>query len=670
MFRRILPIISILSLLSAAAPLPARALSTQGEIAQGQAEDKDIVQTSVIETDPLLNAYANSIANKLWAETARKDIPYNLKIIKAQDVNSFATEGGYVYIYEGLIDFVQSDDEFASVIGHETGHIERRHVVTMQSKAQMMSILFGIASLFSPIIYNFGNLIQASALAKMSRADEIQADRYGLLLMSRAGYDPNAMVTMMSHLNVLEDAHVDVVDKYLAAHPDSKARVQHLMGYPELDPTKVTSDEMLVRALSDEERARYNIAALELSQILQKDPTNTDAMLKLGQAQLALGQTSKSEQTLSEASQSGNAQTRADAQQSIVALRDIDSRRVSLIYRDLDKLHIAMQAAQDQQSQAAAQIQIRRDEAKSQLKAINDRVQAIGYEFPDMNNVQIKPGSRLEALVKNLEAISRSLVSATDDTGTTIGGVGSVDKDKESGLLKENADILTMMQAPLAVSPIPSDSLAVLPSYPALLGELNHADGDMLSAIDASRAALLMTDEALGDLDVFLKAFQRTGQLNYFGDISKIDSGTLGPLMQTAEDSMDKAATAASQALQLYNMARSRQLSVRITMLGLGTSPERYGTLQYALDQRFHSVGIDYTSMVKQNLTPGDVTAATILAADVKSSPQEIIDEARANHRTMVDEANARGMHTWPLEIFMGLVYLDYTDDPIKEMHV
>jgi predicted Zn-dependent protease len=670
MFRRIIPVITILSLLSAAAPLPVRALSTQNEIAIGQAEDKDIVQSSVIETDPLLNAYANSIANKLWAETARKDIPYNLKIIKAQDVNSFATEGGYVYLDEGLIDFVQSDDELASVIGHETGHIERRHVVTMQSKANVLSLLLGALSLFSPLIYNFGNIIEASAIAKMSREDEIQADRYGLLLMARAGYDPNAMVTMMSHLNVLEDAHASIVDKYLQDHPDSKARVQHLMGYPELDPTKVTSDEMLVRALSDEERARYNIAALGLTQILQKTPDNTDAMLKLGQAQLALGQTSKSQQTLTEALQSGNAQTRADAQQSILALRDIDSRRVSLLGPNLDKLHLTMQAATVQQAEAAAQIQIRRDEAKSQLKGVTDRVQAIGYEFPDMNNVEVKPGSRLDAVVKNLEAISRSLDSASEDVTTAIDGVGSIDKNKENGLLKENADIMTMMQAPLNVSPIPSDSLAVLPSYPALLDQLNGADTDMQGSIEASRVALLMTDQALGDLDIFLKAFQQTGQLNYFGDISVIDSKAYQPLMQTAETSMDKAATAASQALQLYNMARSRQLSVRITMLGLGTSPERYSTLQYALNQRFHSTGIDYAAMVRQNLTPGDVAAATIIAADVKSSPQEIIDEARTNGRSMVDEANARGMHAWPLEIFMGLTYLDYTDDPVKEMQI
>ena len=73
-------------------------------------------------------------------------------------------------------------------------------------------------------------------MAKVSREDEIQADRYGLQLMSRAGYDPESMVTMMAHLGVLQDEHSDAVSKYLEDHPDPSARVAHLMGYPELDP--------------------------------------------------------------------------------------------------------------------------------------------------------------------------------------------------------------------------------------------------------------------------------------------------------------------------------------------------------------------------------------------------------------------------------------------------
>ncbi len=103
-------------------------MSTAAEIQLGQQEDQQIVSSSVIETDPLLNAYVPGIAGNLWNQVARKDVPYSIKIIKDSQINSFATMGGFVYVYEGLIDFVQSDDELASVIGHETGHIERRHV--------------------------------------------------------------------------------------------------------------------------------------------------------------------------------------------------------------------------------------------------------------------------------------------------------------------------------------------------------------------------------------------------------------------------------------------------------------------------------------------------------------------------------------------------------------
>ena len=135
-------------------------MSTAAEIQIGQQEDQQIVDRSVIETDPLLNAYVQGIAENLWNQVARKDVPYSVKIIKDDSINSFATMGGFVYINEGLVDFVQSDDELASVVGHETGHIERRHVITTPIKAQILNILFGIASLFSPLIYNFGGLAE------------------------------------------------------------------------------------------------------------------------------------------------------------------------------------------------------------------------------------------------------------------------------------------------------------------------------------------------------------------------------------------------------------------------------------------------------------------------------------------------------------------------------
>jgi len=670
MLRRTVPVLTILSLLCAIFPARALAMSTQAEIALGQSYDQQIVASSVIETDPLLNAYVQGIAGNLWNQVARKDLPYNAKIIKDDQINSFATMGGFVYINEGLIDFVQSDDELASVIGHETGHIERRHVITTNSKAEILDILFGIASMFSPIIYELGGLAEAGMIAKMERGNELQADRYGLQLMSRAGYDPESMVTMMAHLGVLEEEHNDAVSKYLEDHPDPAARVSHLMGYPELDPSVVTPAQELVQASSDEERARYDFARLRLDQVLKADPNSSEALLELSQSELALGLPNRSEQTLAEAAQLGSPATRATANQRIAALRDMEVQEVRLAHVDPPNLQNAVSSAQATHLQNATEIQARVQEGKDQLKSVQSRIDTLQYEVPDLSRINIRRGSRVEAIAKNLTSMARSLNSAIQDAGgntSPIQGVGSLEKNKESGLLKESADIYQEMLAPFAMKPVPTESVALFPTYPQMIGELTRADGEMLRSVDAARAALTQVDQSLGDVDEFLKELDHAS-VGFGGDVSASEYATLTPIMKKCVDELNAAATAASEGAQLFNLARSRQLSTRITLLGVGTSPQLYSTLQYALQQRFGSSGVDYRTMLRDGLTPGDVTAATIVAADIKSTPESVIAEAKSSGQTIIDVANAHKMHAWPLEIFMGLVYLDYTDDPIKEL--
>jgi len=670
MLRRIIPIAVIVSLLGAMCPSPALALSTQGEIEMGRSYDQQIVAGNVVENDPLLNQWVQSVSQKLWTETARKDVPYNVKILKESDINAFSTMGGYLYVNEGLLDFVQSDDELAGVIGHETGHIERRHAVTMQTKSNILSLLLGVASMFSPFIYNFGNLLQAGALAKMSRTDELQADRYGLLLMSRAGYDPEAMVSMQQHLVAVDGEHNDLVTKYFQDHPGGSQRIAHLVGYPELDPTKTNEQEKLVWALHDLDEARYSVASMELNDLLKKDPHNQQALLGLGQTQLALGLTSKSEQTLGELAQSSSAQVKAAAQARIEALRAMEMHRVDLTHPHLASLDDQLKQAQSVQSQAAAQIAARHDQGHNQLKSLQNRLQTIEYEIPDFSRIEVKPGSRLDAVERSLTGMARSINSALEDATQSIDGVGTLDPktNTPSGLLKENADVLSEMQSPLKMKPIPSDTIALLPSYPQMFSELTGADSDMERAVDAGRASAMQLDDGLADLDAFIKRLQQVN-INYFNDINQFDYQALVPYMQKAQESLGQAAVSASQADQLYNMARSRQLSARITLLGLGTSPQRYDTLQKAINVRWNVDDLSYLDMLHDNVTPGELTAASIVAADTKTTPQAIIREAHETHRSIVDVANSHGMHAIALEIFLGLIYLDYTDSPENEAH-
>ena len=670
LLRRIVPVAVILSLLSAICPAPALATNTQQEIAQGRYYDQQIVESSVIETDPLLNQWVQGVSNKLWAQTARKDVPYNIKIIKDSDINAFSTLGGYVYVNEGLLDFVQSDDELAGVIGHETGHVERRHMVQMRNKSTILNLLLGIAAIFSPFIYNFGNLIQAGAVAKMSREDELQADEYGLLLMSRAGYDPQAMLTMMEHLGALEGEHNDLVSKYFEDHPGSAARIAHLKGYPELDPTKTTPSQRLVWALHDFNEARYNMASIEFADILKTDPGNQQAQLGLSQAQLADGLENKSRQTLGELAQSSDVHVRTAAQAQVLALRSMETHRVDLTRPNLTSLNQKMQDALNVQSQAVAQVGARHDQGHSQLNSLRQRMEAIEYELPDFSRVDVKHGSRLEAVERTLNGMSRSINSAMTDMGQAIEEVGTVDTNtnKPNGLLGENARILGDMQDALKSSPTPSDAVAVFPSYPQMFTELSSADGDMVRAVDAGRAAAMQLDGGLADLDAFVKRLGQL-QLNFMSDYSKMDYESLVPLMETAQASLAQAATSASQAAQLYNMARSRQLSAEITLLGVGTSAPRYDTLAKAINVRWNVDDLSYIDMLHDNVTPGELTAASIVAADTHTTPQSIIRESHESHRSIVDLANEKGMHAEALEIFLGLIYLDYTDNPQDEQH-
>ncbi|HKE36521.1 MAG TPA: hypothetical protein VKB39_03765, partial [Candidatus Baltobacteraceae bacterium] len=461
----------------------------------------------------------------------------------------------------------------------------------------------------------------------------------------------------------------DLVTKYLQDHPDPDKRVAHLVGYPELDPKDVTPAQNLVDASSDLERARYEFSSLRLAEVLKQEPQNAEALLEQGKADLALGLTGKGEQTLAQAAQLGNAQTRAEANQRIAQLRQMEVQRVNLTHPNLGKLQASIASAQASHITTSAQVAERASEGKDQVKAINTRVNSIEYEIPSyLGRVNIRRGTRIEAVVKNLTLMARSINSALQDSGSTIAGVGSLEKNKENGLLKDTADIYNDMLEPMSMRPVPEDSLAVFPSYPQMLDQLAIADGDMLRSVDAARASLTMLDQSLGDLDDFLKHLDNA-EPGYNGDYSLSTYESFAGIMDKAMNELNTAATASSQGAQLYNLARARQLSARITMLGLGNSPQRYSTLQYALQHRFGSNGIDYRAMLRQGLTPGDVAAATIVAADIKSTPEAIIAEAKSNSQNVIDVANAHGMHAWPLEIFLGLTYLDYTDDPTKELH-
>ncbi len=630
----------------------------------GQEADKQILATTNLVSDPLIDAWVGGIATTLFALTARKDIPYSIKVLDVPDVNAFSTLGGFVYLDAGTLDFVQSDDELAGVIGHETGHIERRHVLQNENKVGLLNVLFGVGAMFSPFVYRFGQMMEAGAVAKIEREDEYQADRYGLMLMTRAGYDPDAMVSFMQHLGAYAGDRGSLIDKYLADHPDTPKRVAALVGYPELDPTVRTGPQRLAAAIHDEDEARYAIAERQFASVLKRDPGNTIAQYHLGETQLALGADADGTQNLTLAAAAGSPQTKALATAQIAALRDGEAR-LNLSAVDLAPLRDRLAAARAAQLQLAAAIETRRDAGRAQLEAVENRETAIAYGLPDLSQIQARPGSRLDAILTNIATMSRALDEINDKTQEAIEGSGSLVRGRAGGVLARSGALLARMDADLAeAAPAPAVR-AAFPFFPRILDGVAASGGDLIRAVDAARAALAVTDVALGDLDRFVRRLP--GVHLERDDANAGDYAALTGDMNAAVNALDGAAVDASQAAQLYDMARAEQLEARIDLLGLGATPERYATLQHALDVRFHNATIDYGDAIAGNLSPGEVAAASIVAADTGATPADVVADARRTGRSMVAEANARGMQTFALKIFLGLVLFDYTDDPVEE---
>lgn len=172
-----------------------------------------------------------AIGARFAALSTRKSIPYSYTVLNDTKVlNAFAAPGGPVFVTRKLVETTSNDAELAYVLGHETGHIERKHVVKSVEKQQKAGILVGV--LGAILGGKNGNTIGGIASVGYtvisrgySRDDENEADAVGVRWMSQLGFDPRASVTMLGKLG---DGSGGGLDKYLATHPDPKVRQQRM----------------------------------------------------------------------------------------------------------------------------------------------------------------------------------------------------------------------------------------------------------------------------------------------------------------------------------------------------------------------------------------------------------------------------------------------------------
>lgn len=156
---------------------------------------------------------------------AKNNLPtkINFKVIETEEVNAFANADKEIYVYTGLLKFVNNDSELAGVIAHEVGHIVNNHVAKQNVIGTITSTAIANINMDSRLKAG-ANSVNNLSMLKMSRTEEYEADITGVDLMTKAGYNPLAMVSVLFKIS---GSYAD----FTSTHPSGDKRTMYIYDY-------------------------------------------------------------------------------------------------------------------------------------------------------------------------------------------------------------------------------------------------------------------------------------------------------------------------------------------------------------------------------------------------------------------------------------------------------
>ncbi|MCZ7565114.1 MAG: M48 family metallopeptidase [Burkholderiales bacterium] len=192
----------------------------------------------LLNRDPQQVARVRAVAKRLIPVTAafRQDAPgwqWEVNVITLKDLNAWCMPGGKIAVYTGLLEKLQlTDDELAAVMGHEIAHALREHGRERASQAVATGAVIGIAGAVlgasSGAVDLAGIVADLTISRPNSRTHEIEADRIGVELAARAGYDPRAAVSVWQKMARAGDGEPP---QFLSTHPSTENRIRDLQSY-------------------------------------------------------------------------------------------------------------------------------------------------------------------------------------------------------------------------------------------------------------------------------------------------------------------------------------------------------------------------------------------------------------------------------------------------------
>ena len=198
-------------------------ISEKDEIKMGQQAASQLEEEVGVVTDSALNEEITRVGRSMVPYSERPKLTYGFKILDDSSVNALAIPGGFVYVYKGLLDYMPDENVRAAVIGHEIGHVAKKHSVNSIEKQLGIQIALGI--LVGDRYGTIQGLFTKTLFASYSRGDERQSDVKGFEYSTAAGYNPYSMLMALNRLGALPNQGKAGL---FSDHPNADARVATL----------------------------------------------------------------------------------------------------------------------------------------------------------------------------------------------------------------------------------------------------------------------------------------------------------------------------------------------------------------------------------------------------------------------------------------------------------
>ncbi|QII38106.1 M48 family metallopeptidase [Rouxiella badensis] len=210
-------------------------LTIDQELQMGDYYVRQLRGSAPLITDPLLDQYVNQLGNRLVAHAYSVRFPFHFFIVNNDELNAFAFFGGNVVLHSAIFRFTDNESELASVLSHEISHVTQRHLARamedQKSKSPLTwvgvlgSILLAMASPEAGMAGLTGTIAGTQqGMISFTRANEEEADRIGLQVLQRSGFDPEAMPNFLQKL-ADQSRYASKPPEMLLTHPLPDSRL-------------------------------------------------------------------------------------------------------------------------------------------------------------------------------------------------------------------------------------------------------------------------------------------------------------------------------------------------------------------------------------------------------------------------------------------------------------